>query len=130
MKTILERESFSERLKSTLKTKHYSPNSPTELSREFNNRYAGDPITVHAARKWLHGEAIPTQEKIRVLAQWLGVSTEWLRFGSDQANPLKQFADLIVQDDELPQDWYYLDERHRQVAKEFIFILLKLQRTK
>src|SRR6478672_9690844 len=81
MNSTNERESFSERLQQALKNAHYSPDSPTRLAREFNIRFEGRPITVHAARKWLVGEAIPTQEKLRMIAQWLGVPAEWLRFG-------------------------------------------------
>jgi len=72
MNSTNERESFSERLQQALKNAHYSPDSPTRLAREFNIRFEGRPITVHAARKWLVGEAIPTQEKLRMIAQWLG----------------------------------------------------------
>lgn len=56
--------------------------SPSALSRAFNLRYPGAPITVHAARKWLVGEAFPDQSKLRVLADWLQVSAEWLRYGT------------------------------------------------
>ena len=55
---------------------------------------------VHASscRKWLFAEAIPTQEKLLVLAQMLQVSASWLRFGhvnevresSPAAAPLSQ----------------------------------------
>src|SRR6185437_4225807 len=81
MKASIEREDFSQRLQHALRNADYSPDSPTQLAREFNVRFAGRPITVHAARKWLVGEAIPTQEKLRTLAHWLGVPAEWLRFG-------------------------------------------------
>lgn len=73
MKASIEREDFSGRLQMALRNADYSPDSPTQLAREFNIRFTGRPITVHAARKWLVGEAIPTQEKLRTLAQWLGV---------------------------------------------------------
>lgn len=33
-------------------------------------------------RRWLNGDALPAQDKLRVLAEWLGVGAEWLRFGS------------------------------------------------
>src|SRR3954463_2640788 len=79
-----EREHFSERLQQALRNAHYSSDSPTHLAREFNIRFDGRPITVHAARKWLVGEAIPTQEKLRMIAQWLGVPAEWLRFGGSE----------------------------------------------
>jgi transcriptional regulator with XRE-family HTH domain len=84
MNSTNERESFSERLQQALKNAHYSPDSPTRLAREFNIRFEGRPITVHAARKWLVGEAIPTQEKLRMIAQWLGVPADWLRFGGSE----------------------------------------------
>lgn len=73
-----EREQFSARLKQALGTVGASP---TKLQREFNRAYDGQPITVHAARKWLVGEAIPTQEKIRILAKLTGSTMDWLRFG-------------------------------------------------
>src|SRR6476661_893077 len=87
MNSSNERESFSERLQQALKNAHYSPDSPTRLAREFNIRFDGRPITVHAARKWLVGEAIPTQEKLRMIAQWLGVPADWLRFGGGDDTP-------------------------------------------
>lgn len=71
-----EREGFSERLQQALRNADYSAESPTQLAHEFNIRFEGKPITVHAARKWLVGEAIPTQEKLRTLAHWLGVPAE------------------------------------------------------
>lgn len=82
---IHERAKFSERLQSSLNRAGLVPDSPTALARFFNSRYEGQPITVHAARKWLVGEAIPTQEKLRVLAHWLDVPVEWLRFGGQSA---------------------------------------------
>src|SRR3569623_3023484 len=88
MKASTERKEFSERLQQALRNTDYSPDSPTQLAREFNVRFSGRPITVHAARKWLVGEAIPTQEKLRALAQWLGVPAEWLRFGGTETHAL------------------------------------------
>src|SRR3954451_8373270 len=94
MNPSIERESFSERLQMALRNAEYSPDSPTQLAREFNIRFDGRPITVHAARKWLVGEAIPTQEKLRTLAQWLGVPAEWLRFGGGAEGGQAGAADL------------------------------------
>ena len=56
--------------------------SPVALAREIN-LHLRPPERIHASscRKWLHGEAIPTQEKLQVLAQLLQVSPSWLRFG-------------------------------------------------
>jgi transcriptional regulator with XRE-family HTH domain len=131
MNSSNERESFSVRLQQALKNAHYSPDSPTRLAREFNIRFDGRPITVHAARKWLVGEAIPTQEKLRMIAQWLGVPAEWLRFGgvdggtpnADTNNSASRFESADVK---LIADLQRLDEHHRQIAREFIRMLVRI----
>lgn len=81
MQSIKEREAFSRRLKEALKRLGDDGSSPTRLAREFNRRTPGTPVTLHAARKWLNGDALPAQDKLRVLAGWLGVGADWLRFG-------------------------------------------------
>lgn len=134
MNSANERESFSERLQQALKNAHYSPDSPTRLAREFNIRFDGRPITVHAARKWLVGEAIPTQEKLRMIAQWLGVPAEWLRFGGPEqaqgqgeAGAVSRFESADVK---LIADLQRLDEHHRQIAREFIRMLVRINNQK
>ncbi|HYD61154.1 MAG TPA: hypothetical protein VEC35_12395 [Noviherbaspirillum sp.] len=134
MNPSIERESFSERLQQALRNAEYSPDSPTQLAREFNIRFEGRPITVHAARKWLVGEAIPTQEKLRTLAQWLGVPAEWLRFGGtdgyaggDGINAPAKFESADVK---LVADLQRLDEHHQAIAREFIRMLVRLNRQK
>jgi hypothetical protein len=124
-----ERKNFSARLQQALRNAQYSPDSPTQLAREFNIRFTGRPITVHAARKWLVGEAIPTQEKMRTLAQWLGVTAEWLRFGGDTAQSAEettagggqQLAPDLVR---LVESFKRLDSHHRLVAHEMLRILV------
>lgn len=75
-----ERINFSDRLKSSLLSARI-PTSPVRFVREFNARANGASVTQYAARKWLNGEAIPTHERIVILAHWLGVHPSWLRFG-------------------------------------------------
>lgn len=134
MNPSIERESFSERLQQALRNADYSPDSPTQLAREFNIRFEGRPITVHAARKWLVGEAIPTQEKLRTLAQWLGVPAEWLRFGdSDASKPggtPGAAARFESADVKLVADLQRLGEHDQTLAREFIRMLLRLNRQK
>lgn len=135
MKASQEREHFSQRLQHALRTAEYSPDSPTQLAREFNVRFAGRPVTVHAARKWLVGEAIPTQEKLRLLSQWLGVSAEWLRFGSKD-HPVTDAGggDLSSRfesaDIKLLAELQRLNERDRKLAREFIRMLVRIERPK
>jgi transcriptional regulator with XRE-family HTH domain len=134
MKASIEREDFSERLQQALRNADYSPDSPTQLAREFNIRFSGRPITVHAARKWLVGEAIPTQEKLRTLAQWLGVPAEWLRFGGSQGDSGTDLAELPARfesaDVKLIADLQRLDEHYRMIAREIIRMLVRINRTK
>jgi hypothetical protein len=125
-----EREQFSQRLQKTLRETHHSPDSPTELAREFNIRFPGRPITVHAARKWLVGEAIPTQDKMRTLADWLMVPMDWLRFGNDAArqdvsDPLSNANSVDIK---LIADMQLLDEPHRQIVREVVRILIRITR--
>jgi hypothetical protein len=129
MKAAIEREDFSERLQQSLRNASYSPDSPTQLAREFNVRFAGRPITVHAARKWLVGEAIPTQEKLRTLAQWLGVTAEWLRFGGDKPHNAENGEHSLrfdTDDVKLIAELQRLDEQYRVVAREIIRMLVRI----
>lgn len=135
MNSSNERESFSQRLQQALKNAHYSPDSPTRLAREFNIRFEGRPITVHAARKWLVGEAIPTQEKLRMIAQWLGVPADWLRFGGEEGEQVNgettnTQARFDSADVKLVADLQRLDEHHRQIAREFIRMLVRVNHHK
>lgn len=134
MNPSTEREGFSERLQQALRNAEYSPDSPTQLAREFNIRFEGRPITVHAARKWLVGEAIPTQEKLRTLAQWLGVPAEWLRFGGNQGHATGDMpgtpARFESADVKLIADLQRLDAHHQMLAREFIRMLVRLNRQK
>jgi len=132
VKISSEREQFSQRLQQRLREAHHSPDSPTELAREFNIRYPGTPITVHAARKWLIGEAIPTQDKMRTLADWLMVPIDWLRFGADASrkevpNPAAQANSVDLK---LIADMQLLDEPHRKIVREMVRILIHTTRGK
>ncbi len=84
MERIEERRAFSARLKTRLKQFNMDLKPPAVMA-AFNQRFKGKPVSAGAVRKWLEAEAIPTQDKLRTLAEWLGVSTEWLRFGPDYA---------------------------------------------
>ncbi len=77
----METEGFADRLRLALKGVGVRP-SPTLVANEFNLRYWGKSITPHTARNWLLGKSIPMQDKLRVLAEWLHVSADELRFGT------------------------------------------------
>ena len=131
MNSNLERLEFSKRLQQALRNAEYSPNSPTQLAREFNVRFAGHPVTVHAARKWLQGESIPTQEKLRALAGWLDVPADWLRFGNATEHRVKgQAVTLSPTDNKIIGVLEQLDEHHKAIALEFLRTLTRMTRQK
>ena len=75
-----ERGRFADRLRNSLIEREIEPN-PTRLALEFNARFGGRGVGMHTCRKWLVGEAIPTQEKLVVLALMLGVALRRLGAG-------------------------------------------------
>jgi hypothetical protein len=127
MSNIEERMNFRDRLHAALREAEYAPDSPTQLAREFNIRYGGKPITVHAARKWLVGDSIPTQEKLRTLAHWLGVSAEWLRYGTRQTEQTPKPAEtnlrLGPRDLAILESMQRLDEKNRNIVRTLIRML-------
>lgn len=76
------RVQFSERLKREFKRLGLPLTSPTNIAVEFNKRYPGKKVVPQTVRKWLGGDAVPTQEKLLALAEWFDVSPQWLRFGT------------------------------------------------
>ncbi|EKF76047.1 hypothetical protein A11A3_01095 [Alcanivorax hongdengensis A-11-3] len=76
-----EKAEFAERLKAALIAEGYEPR-PSVVEQNFNLRYWGHPVTFQAVRRWLRGESIPEQDKLMVLAEWLGVEPSTLRYGA------------------------------------------------
>lgn len=46
-------------------------------------------MAAQTVRKWLLADAIPTQAQLVGLADWLGVSPQWLRFGTGARKAVK-----------------------------------------
>ena len=107
-----QRALFSKRLIWALEVEGIA-RSPTILQREYNSLSNQAPITIHAARKWLMGEAIPTQGRIQILAEWLNVSPSWLRFGERQVESTKKMENMTSQEWRLVQGFRQLSEKQR-----------------
>ncbi|MFA7267881.1 MAG: hypothetical protein WC073_00920 [Sterolibacterium sp.] len=75
-----EKSAFAKRLRDGMVAAGYEPR-PIVLERGFNSRYWGRSVSFQAVRRWLKGEAIPSQEKLQVLAEWLKLEPHVLRFG-------------------------------------------------
>jgi len=123
MTSVNEQESFSQRLRNALDQAGWKSLGASGLAREFNAR-SERRVTPHAARKWLAGEAIPTQERIQILARWLGVPAEWLRFGtaaaSASAPPGAKDAETRLA---LMEDVEHLSERQFHLVRELVAML-------
>lgn len=110
-----EQEKFSARLVEALHACGISPGA-TNVWREFNRVYDGRPVSVHAVRKWLTGEAIPSQDRIKALSDWLSIAPHWLRFGDES---IKENQESLQPDERrLLSNLRFLsaDERQRLIA--------------
>jgi hypothetical protein len=131
-----EVRAFTRRLESLL-LKKGSTLSPTTLARDFNLRWRGVPVTVNATRKWLMGQAMPTMDKLAVLANMLNTSQDWLRFGdlslenSDNRSYTSQLgiSQHLARDDEksFAQDFKLLNASNKRVVAAVMEVLLKQQ---
>ncbi|MHA7600930.1 transcriptional regulator [Alicycliphilus sp. T452] len=85
-----EKIEFSNRLRQAMADAGYAP-SPSVLEQEFNLRWYGRSISNQAAWNWLNSKAVPTQDKIQVLAEWLNVEPEVLRFGEAVRHSVQEY---------------------------------------
>lgn len=81
MHTEQEKNGFSLRLKSALKSAGLDTLSNASLANRFNLRHPNQPVSTQAFHYWVAGRSIPTHDKIETLAKWLNVDQEWLRYG-------------------------------------------------
>jgi hypothetical protein len=120
-----ERASFSGRLKAALIAGGHGV-APSRFVSEFNLRADGLAVTVHAARKWLTGEAIPAQARLQVIANWLGINAAWLRFGdagnSMETRPLESLGQV---DSQLASDICLLSASNKRVLRAVVESMLR-----
>ncbi|WP_324615562.1 transcriptional regulator [Halomonas salipaludis] len=117
-----EKRLFAERLKQAMREAGYDPR-PSVLEREFNLRFWGKPITFQGVRRWLRGESLPSQDKLTVLAQWLKVEPQQLRYGAadDQGvgePPAAWRTEMSDEERELLDTYRALPEQQRDTLRE------------
>lgn len=128
MEAIKERKEFSKRLRESLEEAGLRSDSPAALAREFNRRYPGNPISSYGVRKWLMAEAIPSQDKLRVLAQLLKVSADWLRFGGQAESEVAAQVEVApMLDYALMRAIADLSEEHQTVVRSLVVSLKKIE---
>jgi hypothetical protein len=122
-----ERTDFCHRLTGSMVAAGYQA-TVSVLMKEFNPRADGAAVSLHGARKWLIGTAFPTQERLHVLARWLNVSPQWLRYGegeSDDGVAANNAHNLELREVILLNDLRRLDEGSQQVVRDLVGSLLK-----
>jgi transcriptional regulator with XRE-family HTH domain len=122
-----QRQAFSQRLRQEwLRTGRDI--SPVVLAREVNLhlKHSGK-VTSSACRKWFHGESIPTQEKLQVLANILQVSPAWLRFGqaTELHEPAPNSAPLSSNELALLEVWRQLSRSQQRAVRALMGQMLK-----
>jgi transcriptional regulator with XRE-family HTH domain len=118
-------EQFGNRLRQLMREAGYKP-SPTILANEFNLLYWGEGITSHAARNWLNGVSLPKPDKLRVLADWLQVSPQYLMFGVEHVGFQPHVSEDkpkdagSVADDTMIHKYQALAHDHRRMVREVV----------
>lgn len=124
---VSETRGFADRLRHALDCAGIRP-SPTLVANEFNLRYWGKSITPHTARNWLLGKSLPMQDKLRVLAEWLQVSPDELRYGTVTMLAKLQDRDheshcLNMQDREMLSRYLSLPQENRKTVRDVVTAL-------
>jgi hypothetical protein len=103
------------------------------LEREFNQRCWGRSISFQAARQWLLGKAVPQQDKLQILADWLKIEPQILRFGGEAAVSVqekkKRWEDAVAGPErEVLEAFINLPTPQKKVAREVILALARVVR--
>jgi transcriptional regulator with XRE-family HTH domain len=127
--SLTEQERFAQRLNQALDEARYQHAGASRIAREFNLRFPDKAVTVHAVRKWIKGEAIPTQDKLLALAQWLGVRADWLRYnGAEPAidSPYPSHPSGFNGEElRLLRDFQRLSSERKHIVEQIIQLLLR-----
>ncbi|MGH8460722.1 MAG: transcriptional regulator [Stenotrophobium sp.] len=84
-----EKAEFSKRLRTAMQAMQWSAR-PTVLEKKFNTRYTGQSVSFQTVSAWLGGRSIPQQDKLRVLADLLGMEPHHLRFGDQMTSKARK----------------------------------------
>lgn len=129
MRPDITKKQFAQRLIVALESAGYPP-KPSVLEREFNQRYWGKPMTLHGVRRWLLGETLPSQDKLVVLADWLGVPPHILRFGEEVSARIEERrarwdAGIGYQEREIFEAFLKLPVPQRKLIREVILAFIR-----
>lgn len=130
---MTEKAEFAERLRAALARKGIEPR-PSVVERHFNERYWGSSVSFQAVRRWLRGEAVPEQDKLMVLAEWLEVEPQVLRYGAPPSKVNEQGpgwgAGLDPVERELVEAVRALPAPQRKIIREVVLAFAKAYSSK
>jgi transcriptional regulator with XRE-family HTH domain len=91
-------------------------------------------MTLHGVRRWLLGETLPSQDKLLVLAEWLGVPPHVLRFGEEVTARIEERnarwdAGIGYQEREIFEAFLQLPVPARKTVREVIVAFAKANAT-
>lgn len=126
-----EKIEFSNRLRQAM-TDAGCAASPSVLEHGFNLRWHGRSISNQAAWSWLNSKAIPTQDKLQVLAEWLKVEPEVLRFGETVRRQVRDHQKrwdegVGAVEREVIDAYLQLQAPQRKVVREVVLALAQVQ---
>jgi transcriptional regulator with XRE-family HTH domain len=127
-----EKLEFGARLRAAMTQAGYAAR-PSVLEREFNTRYWGSSVTLQAVSRWLNGQAIPSQDKLQTLAEWLKVEPQVLRFGTSVAKTVEQHRQrweekLTYQERETVDAYLQLPAPQRKLIREVILTFAQVHK--
>lgn len=116
---------FAQRLREAMERAGYQAR-PAVLEREYNLRCWDKPMTLHGVRRWLRGETLPSQDKLLVLAEWLQVTPQELRYGNDVEQQIRDRRNefevaLRYQEREVFEAFLKLPQEQRRIVREVIW---------
>ena len=117
-----ERDAFAKRLREALSSAGSSNITPTQIAKFFNSQTTF-PVSTHAVRRWVLGEAIPRQHHVETLASWLACDAAWLRYGVGRQKVKQSFGSH--EDFILLQELSRLDPTAKQLIHGLVAILKK-----
>lgn len=124
-----EKLEFSNRLRAAMQAAGCDVRASV-IEHEFNQRWWGRSISLQAAWSWLNGKAIPAQDKLQVLAEWLKVEPQVLRFGDGVAESVQKYKarwedKLTYQERETFDAFLQLPAPQRKILREVILTFAK-----
>lgn len=120
-----EKAEFARRLRAALRDAGIEA-SAVVLEVKFNSRYGGTPVTAQAISGWLNGRYLPKQDKLRVLAQLVGIDPHELRFGGGEKRLRgsdEQKRNISATDQRTIDTFLALPPKLRELAREMIAVM-------